>query len=93
MDRGWTDRRQRPLSDCSSPAERARPRGRVVAVAHQGETEPEIETLVESVTWIKVGELGTMIDTFRTGRGRAGRDGGRDPQGALFENFAPDARA
>jgi hypothetical protein len=65
----------------------------VVAVAHQGETEPEIEALVESVTWIKVGELGRMIDAFRRGGVRRAVMAGGIRKATLFENFAPDERA
>ncbi len=36
----------------------------VVAVCHLGETDPSIEELVQTCVWIKVGELGRMIDTF-----------------------------
>ena len=36
----------------------------VVAVAHEGETDPEIELEVDSCTWVKVGELGRTLRTF-----------------------------
>lgn len=36
----------------------------VVAVAHIGETPGELEKLVAQCTWIKVGELGKLIETF-----------------------------
>lgn len=36
----------------------------VIAVAHQGETDPAIEAEVDACTWVKVGELGRMIRTF-----------------------------
>jgi UDP-2,3-diacylglucosamine hydrolase len=65
----------------------------VVAVAHLGETEPGLDELVSSVTWIKVGELGKIIDTFKThGLQRAVMAGGIR-KATLFENFAPDERA
>lgn len=65
----------------------------VVAVAHIGETEAELEGLVASVTWVKVGELGKMIDTFlRNGVRRAVMAGGIHKVG-LLDNFAPDERA
>jgi len=38
----------------------------VVAVAHLGETFPELEAYVESTTWIKVGQLGRLIDAFKS---------------------------
>ncbi len=64
----------------------------VVAVAHQGETERELDQLVADVTWIKVGELGRMIEAFqRRGVQQAVMAGGIRKT-TLFENFAPDAR-
>ena len=38
---------------------------RIVAVAFEGETNPEIASLVDSVNWLKVGQLSKMIDTFK----------------------------
>ena len=37
----------------------------VVAVAHEGETSPELAQLVDAIFWIKVGQLGKMIDIFK----------------------------
>jgi DUF1009 family protein len=37
----------------------------VVACCHKGETSPEIESIVERAIWIKLGELGRIIDTFK----------------------------
>lgn len=37
----------------------------VVAVAHEGETLPELEQLVDTIFWIKVGQLGKLIKTFK----------------------------
>lgn len=37
----------------------------VVAVCHLDETPQEIEQLAAKTTWIKVGELGRLIDTFK----------------------------
>lgn len=65
----------------------------VVAVAHEGETEAEIDALVGGVTWIQVGQLGRIIDTFqRAGIRRAVMAGGIR-KATLFEHFAPDERA
>lgn len=38
---------------------------RVVAVAHVGETDPAIERHCDVVTWVKLGQLGKMVRTFR----------------------------
>src|SRR5262245_39654096 len=51
-------------------AKQARSMGvkKLVAVAFEGETEPEISSLVDEVTWLKVGQLSKMISAF-TDRG------------------------
>ena len=48
-------------------ARNARERGiDVVAVAHQGETDSALSEIVKHCEWIKVGELGKLIKTFKT---------------------------
>jgi UDP-2,3-diacylglucosamine hydrolase len=64
----------------------------VVAVAHEGETLPELASVVEHVTWIKVGELGRMIQTFQDARIDRAVMAGGIRKAALFEHFAPDER-
>lgn len=51
-------------------AREARARGirRIVTVAAEGETDPEIEKLADEVIWLRVGQLGKMIRAF-TDRG------------------------
>jgi hypothetical protein len=64
----------------------------VVAVAHEGETLPALAGVVDHLTWIKVGELGRMIQVFRdAGIDRVVMAGGIR-KAALFEHFAPDDR-
>ncbi len=47
-------------------AREARARGlRVVALAHRGETDSEIEKVVDKCEWIKLGQLGKIIRTLR----------------------------
>ncbi len=72
----------------------ARRRGyAVVAVAHRGETDERLAELCEEITWIRVGELQTMIDAFkRAGVTEAAMAGGI-ARARLGESFAPDARA
>jgi DUF1009 family protein len=74
-------------------AQTARAEGvRVVAVAHQGETPRELSSEVDAITWVKVGELGRMIRTFReAGIDQAVMAGGIR-KSALLEHFAPDER-
>lgn len=47
-------------------AREARAQGvqRIVAVAAEGETDPEIEKLADEVIWLRVGQLGKMINAF-----------------------------
>lgn len=74
-------------------AEAARAAGvDVVAVAHKGETPPELADCVPDVTWVHVGELGKIIATFQAaGVTEAVMAGGIYKVGALT-NIRPDAR-
>ena len=74
-------------------AEEARREGfKLIAVAHRGETLEEIERIVEDVTWIYVGQLGKIIETFqRAGVTEAVMAGGIRKV-KLFGNFRPDLR-
>lgn len=74
-------------------AETARREGvRVVAVAHRGETDEAIEPLVSALTWVRIGELGKMIRTFRdAGVTRAVMAGGLSKAG-VFRGGRPDLR-
>src|SRR5215212_1305155 len=42
--------------------------GRLVAVAFEGETNPDLAALVDEIVWLKVGQLNKLIDAF-TSRG------------------------
>ncbi len=72
----------------------ARRRGiRVIAVAHQNETDPALQDAVDEITWIKVGELDRIIEVFkRAGVDEAAMAGGIS-RARLKDSFAPDARA
>lgn len=37
----------------------------VIAIAHRGETDPDLESLTDKCTWIKVGQLGKLLKTLR----------------------------
>jgi len=65
----------------------------VIAVAHLGETLKELEDHVDRIFWIKVGQLGKLIKTFK-------REGVRDlvmaggiKKTRLFTDVIPDLRA
>jgi hypothetical protein len=75
-------------------AETARRHGvEVVAVAHHGETAPELATVVREITWVHAGELDAIIQALkRAAVARAVMVGGiAKPR--LFREFRPDARA
>jgi DUF1009 family protein len=75
-------------------AQAARQQGvAVIAVAHRGETDPALESLVHELHWIYVGQLGKIIRIFKAaGVGRAVMAGGIS-RGRLFKEFRPDWRA
>jgi UDP-2,3-diacylglucosamine hydrolase len=75
-------------------AAHARRAGReVVAVAHLGETDPALERETGRITWVKVGELQKMIDTFAAAGVREAVMAGGISRARLQDSFAPDARA
>jgi hypothetical protein len=65
----------------------------VVAVAHEGETPPELGDWVDHLTWIKVGQLDAIIRTFRAHGVRRAVLAGGIRKAALLEHFVPDERA
>jgi len=72
----------------------ARQRGvKVIAVAHQGETKPELEPLVDEITWIKVGEVQRLIDVLKSARVDEAAMAGGIARARLGDSFAPDSRA
>lgn len=75
-------------------ARAARARGiAVVAIAHLNETDPAIESAAAAVTWIKVGELQKIIDTFAAAGAAEAAMAGGISRARLRDSFAPDARA
>jgi DUF1009 family protein len=64
----------------------------VVAVAHEGETDPALAGEVDACTWIKVGQLDTIITTFQAAGVRRAVMAGGIRKAALLEHFAPDER-
>jgi DUF1009 family protein len=72
----------------------ARRRGvEVIAVAHKGETAPELVHHVQAITWVQPGQLQALIDALKAhGVTRAVMVGGiAKPR--LFREIMPDARA
>jgi DUF1009 family protein len=65
----------------------------LISVAHEGETLRELTAEVDTITWIKVGELGRMVGALQAaGIERAVMAGGIRKL-ALLDSFAPDERA
>jgi DUF1009 family protein len=65
----------------------------VIAVAHRGETDPELAALVHRLHWVYVGQLGKIIRILKKeGVSRAVMAGGIS-RGRLFREFRPDLRA
>ncbi len=74
-------------------AQNARESGiRVIAVAHHGETAHEIERFAHEVTWVRVGQLGRIIRTFRNAEVRHAVMAGGIRKVRMFSNFRPDPR-
>jgi hypothetical protein len=75
-------------------ARAARARGiAVVAIAHLNESMPQIAEVVDTIEWIKIGELEKIIAAFkRAGVTEAAMAGGIS-RARLADSFAPDARA
>lgn len=65
---------------------------RVAAVAFEGETDPELAKLVDSVEWVRVGQLGRMIESLRSRGVVETVMLGQIAPGNLF-NLRPDLRA
>jgi DUF1009 family protein len=75
-------------------AQAAREQGAaVIAVAHRGETDPALESLVHELHWIYVGQLGKIIRIFKTAGVRRAVMAGGISRGRLFREFRPDWRA
>jgi hypothetical protein len=74
-------------------AREARARGvEVVAVAHRGETLAEIDDALDSVTWIRVGQVGRMVRALKkAGVTRAVMCGGID-KATRLSDLRPDWR-
>ena len=66
---------------------------KIIAVAHLNESDRALDSVVDEVTWIKVGELQKIVDVFKNaGVSEAAMAGGIS-RARLKDSFAPDARA
>ena len=65
----------------------------VVAVAHRGETDGELEEAVAEIVWVRPGELEAIIQAFKRARVRRAVMVGGIAKPRLFKEIRPDARA
>lgn len=64
----------------------------MVAVAHDGETEPQLSAYVDSLTWIKVGQLDKIVRIFQDHQVRRAVMAGGIRKANLLAGFEPDER-
>ena len=65
----------------------------VIAVAHEGETLPELARWVDAIYWIKVGQLGKLISIFKEQHVHDVLMAGGIKKTRLFKGGMPDLRA
>ena len=65
----------------------------IVAIAHLDETDPALEALCDRITWVRVGELQKIIETFKAAGVTEVAMAGGISRARLKHSFAPDARA
>ena len=74
-------------------AESAKRRGlKVIAVAHRGETMPELADKVDEITWIGLGQFGHLISTFKSREVRHALMAGAITKAKMFANIKPDLK-
>ncbi|MBW2066351.1 MAG: UDP-2,3-diacylglucosamine diphosphatase LpxI [Deltaproteobacteria bacterium] len=74
-------------------AEAARSKGiKVVAVAHHGETDPNLSRGVDEIFWVKLGQLGKIIKFLQMSGVKKTLMAGTINKGRMFENIKPDLK-
>lgn len=75
-------------------AESARKQGfRVIAVAHKGDTDPTLADSVDNITWIKLGQLGKLINAFKKNHVKKALMAGTITKSHMFGKARPDIKA
>lgn len=75
-------------------AKAARQKGfRVVAVAHEGESDPALSAVADEVIWIKLGQLGQLIKAFKNRGVKEVLMAGTIEKRKMFGHIRPDLRA
>jgi len=65
---------------------------RVVAVAHMDETDPLLSDIVDHLTWVKLGQLGKLINTFKKNDVTKALMAGSINKQRMFGRVAPDLK-
>ena len=74
-------------------AEAAKKRGlRVIAVAHYGETDPSISERVDEIVWIKLGQLGRLINALKKMNASKTIMAGTITKRRMFDRIRPDLK-
>ena len=74
-------------------AEAAKAKGlHVMAVAHRGETDPSLSERVDAIVWVKLGQLGQIIRSFKKWRVSRAVMAGTITKKRMFENILPDLK-
>ncbi len=74
-------------------AESAKRRGlKVIAVAHKGETMPDLADKVDEITWIELGQFGHLLKVFKSREVRHVLMAGAVTKAKMFSNVKPDLK-
>lgn len=74
-------------------ANSARRKGlKVIAVAHKGETMPELASIVDEITWIGLGQFGHLLSAFKSKGVDHVLMAGAITKANMFNNFRPDLK-
>ncbi len=65
---------------------------RVVAVAHLGDTDPALADVVDKITWIKLGQLGKLISSFKRDGVHKALMAGTITKRQMFGRVRPDLK-
>ena len=65
----------------------------IIAVAHKGQTLPELESVVKKIYWIKVGQLGKLIKILKTEEIKDAAMVGGIKKTVMFSDVVPDFQA
>ena len=74
-------------------ADAVRKRGlRIVAVAHEGETDPVLTERVDHITWVKLGQFGKLIKTLKKNNVSRALMAGTISKQRIFGKIRPDLK-